>query len=157
MLSKDFSSADSYDAILEQLKSLIDPSFSEVANMANIASLLYWSVEGVNWVGFYIFDNERLMLGPFHGKPACVTIEIGKGVCGTSAERRETVIVPDVEDFPGHIACDDSSRSEMVIPMLRNGELLGVLDVDSPTPGRFERKERELFEAIVRLLLATHP
>jgi GAF domain-containing protein len=155
MVAKDFSSADSYDGILRQLKSLIDPSFSEIANMANIASLIYWSIEDVNWAGFYLFDGNQLMLGPFHGKPACVTIEIGKGVCGTSAQRTETIVVADVEDFPGHIVCDEASRSEIVIPMLNGDSLYGVLDVDSPRPGRFGRKEQELFEATVRLLLAS--
>jgi L-methionine (R)-S-oxide reductase len=152
-----YTSADTYDEILDQLKALLDPAFSTIANMANIASILYWAIEDLNWIGFYTVEDDKLMLGPFHGKPACVTIELGKGVCGTAAELQQTLIVPNVDEFPGHIMCDIASRSEIVVPILQNGSLLGVLDADSPSLNRFQREERELFEATVRLLLATAP
>lgn len=156
MLESEYTQVDSYDEILQQLRSLIDPSFSIIANMANVASLFYWSMEAVNWVGFYLYENGQLMLGPFHGKTACVTIEMGKGVCGTAAQKMETLLVPDVEKFPGHIVCDAASRSELVVPMEVNGKLFAVLDVDSPQLDRFGRKEREIFEAAARLLMAAY-
>jgi len=111
MSKSDFYPADTYDDVLEQIKALLDAKFTPLANMANMASLLYWSLEGVNWVGFYLFDGEQLTLGPFHGKPACVILQPGKGVCGTAAQRLETLIVPDVDEFTGHIQCDPASRS----------------------------------------------
>lgn len=125
-----------------------------VANCANVASVLYHSLESVNWVGFYLFDGTELVLGPFHGKPACIRIAIGRGVCGTAAADRRTLVVPDVEAFPGHIACDAASRSEVVVPMIRNGQLVGVLDVDSPVVDRFLPQDVALFEAVVNVLMS---
>lgn len=150
-----YTSADTYDEILDQLKAMLDPGFSLIANMANIASILFWAIEDLNWVGFYVVENEKLMLGPFHGKPACVAIELGTGVCGTAAELRQTLIVPNVDEFPGHIMCDVASRSEIVVPIIQNGNLIGILDADSPSLNRFQKEERELLEATVRILLAT--
>ena len=116
--------------------------------------MLFHGLDRLNWAGFYLMRADTLVLGPFQGKPACVRIPVGRGVCGTAAERRETVIVPDVHDFPGHIACDAASRSEIVVPLLRDGTVLGVLDLDSPEPGRFGAPERVLLERIAAALVA---
>ncbi len=115
--------------------------------------MLFHGLDRLNWAGFYLRRGDTLVLGPFQGKPACVRIPVGRGVCGTAAERRETVIVPDVHDFPGHIACDAASRSEIVVPLLRDGTLRGVLDLDSPEPGRFGEPERVLLERIAAALV----
>jgi L-methionine (R)-S-oxide reductase len=123
-----------------------------IANGANLSALLYHSLPKVNWVGVYLLRDRELVVGPFQGKPACVRIALGEGVCGTAAARRETLVVDDVSHFPGHIACDADSRSEIVIPLLRNGTLLGVLDIDSPVPGRFDASDRAGLEAIAALL-----
>ena len=131
-----------YTALREQLASLLEGERDSVANAANMASLLYHALPDVNWAGFYFFQGRELVLGPFQGKPACVRIPIGSGVCGTAAGRRESLVVPDVNLFPGHIACDSASRSELVVPLIRDGVLLGVLDMDSPTPGRFDDADR---------------
>ena len=126
-----------------------------IANLANAASHLYWSLAHVNWAGFYLLRDDALVLGPFHGKPACLRIRMGHGVCGTAAAERRTVVVPDVEAFPGHIACDASSRSEIVIPMVRaDGTLEGVLDLDSPAPDRFSDADRSALEHVVAALMA---
>ncbi|WP_344432425.1 GAF domain-containing protein, partial [Amycolatopsis minnesotensis] len=106
----------------------------------------------VNWVGFYLLKGNELVVGPFQGKPACVRIRMGEGVCGTAAEKQETLVVDDVEDFPGHIACDAASRSEIVIPLLREGQLIGVLDIDAPTPKRFDAQDREGLEIVAGIL-----
>src|SRR6202044_1946605 len=116
-------------------------------------ALLYQMLPDVNWVGFYFLQDGELVLGPFQGKVACVRIALGRGVCGTAAQRRETIVVADVHEFPGHIACDAASRSEIVVPLLQNGRLLGVLDLDSPEPGRFDREDADGLGALVRLLL----
>src|SRR5678815_791381 len=126
-----------YRALAAELGALLAGEQDVVANAANCASLLYHSLADVNWVGFYFLRDGELVVGPFQGKPACVRIALGKGVCGTAALRRETQLVSDVHAFAGHIACDPASRSEIVVPLVRNGELLGVLDIDSPTRGRF--------------------
>jgi GAF domain-containing protein len=118
-----------------------------------MASLIYHTLPDLNWAGFYLLKDGELVLGPFHGKPACVRIAIGKGVCGTAAQRRASVLVPDVEAFPGHIACDSASRSELVVPILQNGELLGVLDMDSPALGRFDEQDRAGCEALVQIFV----
>ena len=122
-----------------------------VACAANMSSLLYWSLPGLNWAGFYLLDDDSgdLLVGPFQGKPACVRIGLGKGVCGTAAASRRTVVVPDVHAFPGHIACDSASRSEVVVPVLAAGRLVGVLDLDSPLPARFDEEDARGLEAIV--------
>ncbi|MEJ0027898.1 MAG: GAF domain-containing protein [Rhizomicrobium sp.] len=132
-----------------------------IANAANLAGLLYMGLAELNWAGFYFLRSAEgaareqvLVLGPFQGKPACVRIELGRGVCGTAAARRETVVVPDVEAFPGHIACDAASRSEIVLPLLKDGRLIGVLDLDSPVPGRFDGEDAKGLEALAALWTA---
>jgi GAF domain-containing protein len=124
-----------------------------IANAANLSSLIFTSLDDLNWSGFYFLKNGMLVLGPFMGRPACVRIEMGKGVCGTAAARRETIIVEDVEKFPGHIACDVASRSEIVLPLVKNGKLIGVLDIDAPIHGRFDAEDRKGLEALAQLWL----
>jgi L-methionine (R)-S-oxide reductase len=135
------------DALAAQARALLSGQRDPVANAANLSSLLFYCLENVNWVGFYFIRGEQLVVGPFQGKPACVTIPLGRGVCGTAAATRRVQRVADVHAFPGHIACDADSRSEIVVPLLRDGALLGVLDLDSPLAGRFsEQDERVLAE-----------
>jgi L-methionine (R)-S-oxide reductase len=143
-----------YRELAGELSALIagEPDF--IANLANASALLYQALPDLNWAGFYLLKQGELVVGPFQGKPACVRIAIGKGVCGTAAERRTTVIVRDVHEFPGHIACDAASNSEIVVPMLKSGELLGVLDLDSPKLARFDEQDREGLEKFVAALLA---
>ncbi len=140
--------------ILRSIEHITAGEHDLVANCANVASVLYHSLDKVNWAGFYLFDGTELVLGPFHGKPACIRIALGRGVCGAAAAERCTVVVPDVEAFPGHIACDADSRSEVVVPMIRVGELVGVLDVDSPQADRFSADDVALFEAVVKVLMS---
>ena len=146
---------ESYRALQQQLSGLFSGESDGLANAANLAALLYQSLPGLNWVGFYFLRGEELVLGPFQGKVACVRIALGRGVCGTAAAQRETVIVPDVHAFPGHIACDAASRSEIVVPLLRGRELLGVLDLDSPELARFDHDDAQGLNAAVQLFL-TH-
>lgn len=134
--------------LLAQAKALLGGQRDLVANAANLSALLFHALEQVNWVGFYFLKKGQLVVGPFQGKPACVTIPLGKGVCGTAAATRRVQRVADVHDFPGHIACDVESRSEIVVPLLADGRLLGVLDLDSPVAGRFSRQDEELLAAI---------
>ncbi len=141
-----------YNSICKQLVELVDGVPYPIANLANAAALLWQEVEDLNWAGFYLSEGDKLVLGPFQGKPACIEIPYGKGVCGTAAEKKEAVIVEDVHEFPGHIACDSASRSELVIPMLRNGVVFAVLDLDSPTRGRFTAADRAGLEVFVRVL-----
>ena len=143
--------AELYQELRSQLTSLLEGEPDAIANAANTAALLYHSMPDVNWVGFYLFKSNELVLGPFQGKPACVRIPLGKGVCGTAAERRQSIVVPDVNAFPGHIACDSASRSELVVPLVRHGALLGVLDLDSPMLGRFDETDRAGCESLVRI------
>ena len=124
-----------------------------VANAANLSSLIYTSLDELNWAGFYFQKNGMLVLGPFQGRPACVRIEMGKGVCGTAAARRETLVVEDVEQFPGHIACDVASRSEIVIPLIRDERVIGVLDIDAPVYARFDAEDRKGLEILAKLWL----
>jgi GAF domain-containing protein len=143
-----------YDELAAQLASLIEGEPDLIANAANMAALIYHGLPDLNWAGFYFADGEsELVLGPFQGKPACVRITWGKGVCGTAAARRETVVVPDVHEFPGHIACDPDSRSELVTPLIKDDRVLGVLDLDSPLPGRFDDEDRSGFERLVAIFL----
>ena len=137
----------------EQARALLVGEQDKIANAANLSSLIFHGMEGLNWAGFYFLQDEELVLGPFHGQPACVRIPLGKGVCGTAASTRETQRVADVHAFPGHIACDAASRSEIVVPLIKNGELLGVLDIDSPLPDRFTLEDQKHFEAIAALWL----
>jgi GAF domain-containing protein len=136
-----------------QLAALFAGEHSGLANAANMCALLYQVMPKINWVGFYFLQGGELVLGPFQGKVACVRIALGRGVCGTAAQRRETLIVADVEQFPGHIACDAASRSEIVVPLIQRGRLLGVLDVDSPEPARFDEDDRAGLESAANLLL----
>ena len=144
-----------YAELETSLRALLAGEDDLVANAANLAALLFWSLPQINWAGFYLVEPRRgdLLLGPFQGKPACVRIPVGRGVCGTAAARRETVVVPDVHAFPGHIACDSASNSEIVVPVVRDGHLLGVLDLDSPVPSRFDDADARGLEALVRVFV----
>jgi len=141
-----------YRDLAKSLESLLEGETDALANLANASGLLAQALEGVNWCGFYLERGGELVLGPFQGKPACVRIPMGNGVCGTAAARRETLVVPDVHAFPGHIACDADSRSEIVVPILAGGTLRGVLDVDAPRTGRFDAEDRAGLEAFVASL-----
>ncbi len=141
------------DNLIETLAAVFAGERDLIANSANMAALLFQSLPDVNWAGFYFLRGEDLVLGPFQGRVACVRIPLGRGVCGTAAERRETILVPDVHLFPGHIACDAASRSEIVVPLIRNGALLGVLDIDSPVANRFTAADQALCEAAAGLLM----
>jgi GAF domain-containing protein len=143
----------SYEQILKQLTHLIEGEKDWLANLANSASHLYYTLNDVNWAGFYLLKGNELVLGPFNGKPACVRIPIGKGVCGTAAKEGQTQLVEDVLSFPGHIACDSASRSEIVIPLKVNGVLLGVLDIDSPVKARFDKEDQIYLEQYARILV----
>ena len=138
-----------------QLKSLLEGETHWLANLSNTSALLFSELENLNWVGFYLLEGSELVLGPFQGKPACVRIPLGKGVCGTSAERQEVQVVPNVHEFAGHIACDASSQSELVVPMVApGGRLLGVLDVDSPVLARFDSQDAKGLSGIVGILVS---
>ncbi|WP_372916661.1 GAF domain-containing protein [Sandarakinorhabdus sp.] len=145
--------SDHYAQLNQQLTALIGDERDFVANMANMAALIFHQLPDLNWAGFYLMRSGELVLGPFQGKPACIRIPLGRGVCGTAAAARETQVVPDVHAFPGHIACDADSRSEIVVPLVVNGALIGVLDLDSPRPGRFDEDDRAGLETAVGLLL----
>jgi L-methionine (R)-S-oxide reductase len=147
------SKAATYGEARTQLGGLFSGERNGLANAANLCALLYQMLPEVNWVGFYFLQGGELVLGPFQGKVACVRIAMGRGVCGTSAARREILLVPDVNEFPGHIACDAASRSEIVLPLVQEGRLLGVLDLDSPQPARFDHEDRDGLQACVELLL----
>ncbi len=149
-----------YTELEASLRALLSGESDFVACAANMAALLYWSLPGLNWAGFYLVEPRSgdLVVGPFQGKPACVRIAIGKGVCGTAAARRETVVVADVHVFPGHIACDSASNSEVVVPIIDGDRLVGVLDLDSPVTGRFDEADARGLEALVRVFVdATRP
>jgi L-methionine (R)-S-oxide reductase len=143
-----------YHALAQQLGLLIGEERDFVANMANMAALLFHQLPDLNWAGFYLMKDGELVLGPFQGKPACIRIPLGRGVCGTAAAARQTQVVADVHAFPGHIACDADSRSEIVVPLIHDGALIGVLDLDSPKPGRFDADDRAGLEAAAAILLA---
>jgi L-methionine (R)-S-oxide reductase len=145
--------ADLYAELDRQLASLIEGERDVIANLANSAALLYHSLPDVNWAGFYLLREGELVVGPFQGKPACVRIALGRGVCGTAAAERRTLVVRNVHDFAGHIACDAASNSEIVVPMVRDGALLGVLDIDSPKLSRFDETDRTGLERFVATLL----
>jgi L-methionine (R)-S-oxide reductase len=147
------SKADLYSDILSQAKGLLHDEHDLVANAANLSALLYHSLAEVNWVGFYFMKNGELLVGPFQGKPACVHIALGKGVCGTAAQTRKTQLVPDVNAFPGHIFCDGDSRSELVVPLVSKGEVIGVLDLDSPKLARFDEEDQAGLEALAKIFL----
>ena len=141
-----------YQLMIEQLKALSDSSRKYIPLLSNLSALIYSGMEDLNWAGFYLVKDGRLLLGPFQGKVACVVIEKGKGVCGTAYERDETILVENVHEFEGHIACDSASNSEIVVPIHHNGDVVGVLDLDSPTIGRFTESDRQGLEALVDCL-----
>jgi GAF domain-containing protein len=137
------------------LAALLSGERDRIANLANASALLWQELADLNWAGFYLLKQGELVLGPFQGKPACVRIAIGRGVCGTAAQQRRTIVVPNVHEFPDHIACDSASNSEIVVPLIKNNELLGVLDIDSPSLNRFDDQDRVGLEQIVRTLVAS--
>ncbi|KOY81239.1 GAF domain-containing protein [Lysinibacillus macroides] len=147
--------AEQYLTLSKQLDALLAGETDQIANLGNAAALLNQFLTDINWVGFYLLQQDELVLGPFQGLPACVRIPVGRGVCGTAVAAQETIIVKDVHDFPGHIACDAASQSEIVIPLIKHGEVIGVLDIDSPLVNRFSLQDREGLEQFVKTLL-TH-
>ena len=142
-----------YDLLIKQLTALIEDEKNAIANLSNASALLNQFLDRVNWTGFYLMEEGELVLGPFQGLPACVRIPLGKGVCGTAASKKETVRVEDVHSFPGHIACDAASQSEIVVPMIKDGKLLGVLDIDSPEKNRFDELDQQKLEQFVKVLV----
>jgi len=142
-----------YAELAAQARALLAGETDKIANAANFAALAYQALPTVNWAGFYFYDGAELVLGPFQGKPACVRIALNRGVCGAAAGQRRTQVVADVHAFPGHIACDAASRSEIVVPLVLDGRLLGVWDVDSPEPGRFDDEDRQGMEALCTVFL----
>ena len=145
---------DFYASLAQQLTGLLEGERDMIANAANMSALIFQFLPDLNWAGFYFMRGPELVLGPFQGKTACVRIAVGRGVCGTAVERQESMVVPDVHAFPGHIACDSASRSELVVPLIADGRVLGVLDLDSPHPNRFDEEDREGCEQLVRIFLA---
>ena len=143
-----------YARLAEELTALLDGESDRIANAANSAALIFAALPEVSWAGFYFLRGGELVLGPFQGKPACVRIALGQGVCGAAAVQRRTLVVPDVQKFPGHIACDAASRSEIVVPIVDAGTLVGVLDIDSPRAGRFDDADARGLEGLVRVLVA---
>jgi L-methionine (R)-S-oxide reductase len=142
-----------YAQLRSQLRSLLEGECDFIANAANFSSLVYHSLPDLNWAGFYLLKDDELVLGPFQGKPACVRIEIGKGVCGTAAELMQTVVVANVHEFPGHIACDSESNAEIVVPLIKDGRLIAVLDLDSPSMGRFDDEDAKGLNELAEILL----
>jgi L-methionine (R)-S-oxide reductase len=142
-----------YENLQSQLRSLLEGEHDFIANAANSAALLYHSLPDVNWAGFYLYKEGELVLGPFQGNPACVRIALGKGVCGTAAELRQTVVVANVHEFPGHIACDSASNAEIVVPLLKDEQLIGVLDLDSPSLGRFDDEDARGLNELVEIFI----
>lgn len=151
-IEKHLAEEERYRLLISQIKSLLTNEDNLISNLSNLTAVIKDTFEKVSWVGFYLFDGQKLYLGPFQGKVACTNIEIGNGVCGTSAVRRETIIVPDVEEFPGHIACDSNSKSEIVVPIFQNNRLLGVLDLDSHEYNSFGKTDKEYLEEICKFL-----
>jgi len=147
-----FAKSELYCELAGHLGSLIENEPNRIANLANVAALIFHSLSGVSWCGFYLLEGEELVVGPFQGRPACVRISLGQGVCGIAAAQRKTVCVADVSEFPGHIYCDPATRSEIVIPVLRDGALLGVLDLDSAEVGRFDAEDARGLETLVSIL-----
>lgn len=166
-----------YEAITAQMEAVLEKEWPLVSNLSNAAGVLYQGMENINWAGFYLLGEAHdtpadrgedviwlsgkrpacdgaaeLWLGPFQGKPACVRIDVGKGVCGTAAFQKQTLVVEDVRQFPGHIACDSDSRSEIVIPLVKDGKVIGVLDIDSPVTGCFTQEDREGLEAVAEAI-----
>lgn len=141
-----------YEELLAQVKALTEDVPYPMANLANTAAAIWYAMDRLNWAGFFLMEDGALVLGPFQGKPACIRIPVGKGVCGTAVQEGRTVRVEDVHQFPGHIACDSASNSEIVVPIRKNGEIYGVLDLDSPYFARFTEEDQAGLEALVRVL-----
>ena len=141
-----------YDLLIQELAALTDGVPYEIANLANASALLWQNLPDINWAGFYKMTDGKLVLGPFQGKPACIIIPVGKGVCGTAVAQDRTQLVADVHEFPGHIACDSASNSEIVVPIHADGSIWGVLDIDSPRKNRFTETDKAGLEAFVRVL-----
>ncbi len=146
-----------YKELIAEIKALIENVPYPIANYANVAAAIFRVMPNINWAGFYLLENDTLILGPFQGNPACVYIPLGKGVCGTALQEKRTLVVPDVHKFPGHIACDSSSRSEIVIPMIKEGKSIGVLDIDSQIKDRFDERDKVALEKIVSILIEHLP
>lgn len=146
--------AEQYSMLGKQMDALLTGETNKIANLSNAAALLNQFLERINWAGFYLMEDGELVLGPFQGLPACVRIPLGRGVCGTAAAEKKTMLVEDVHAFPGHIACDAASRSEIVIPLIKDGEVIGVLDIDSPELSRFTEEDQEGLEAFTDILMS---
>jgi L-methionine (R)-S-oxide reductase len=143
-----------YPEIHRALQAVLTGESDRIANLVNAAALLFWSLPAVNWAGFYLLKERELVLGPFQGKIACIRIKLGQGVCGSAAEQRQTLVVPNVHKFPGHIACDSASNSEIVVPLIKNEALIGVLDIDSPEFARFDDNDKTGLQEFVQILTA---
>jgi len=146
-----------YANLQSQLGALLQGEHDLIANAANCAALLYQSLPDVNWAGFYFFKEGQLVLGPFQGNPACVRIALGKGVCGTAAQLKQTLVVENVHEFPGHIACDSASNSEIVVPLIKDGRLIGVLDIDSPSLARFDDEDAQGLNEVAEIFIQAMP
>jgi len=152
-ISSSVSLEEQYNLLVKQVKSLLNKDDNVITNLANLSAALKQTFNKISWVGFYLFDGKKLYLGPFQGKVACTEIKIGDGVCGTSAKKRETIIVPDVDKFPGHITCDVESRSEIVVPIFKDEQLFGVLDIDSNDYNSFNDVDKKYLEEIIIFLI----
>jgi L-methionine (R)-S-oxide reductase len=147
--------AEQYQQLLPQARAMVDGENDKIANAANLSALVYHALPDLNWVGFYFYDGKELVVGPFQGLPACVRIAIGKGVCGTAAATGKTQRIADVDAFPGHIACDSASRSELVVPLFKGDQLIGVLDLDSPILNRFDEIDQAALEQIAAIFIGS--
>jgi L-methionine (R)-S-oxide reductase len=147
--------AEQYQQLLPQARAMVDGERDKIANAANLSALVYHALPDLNWVGFYFYDGKELVVGPFQGLPACVRIAIGKGVCGTAAATGKTQRIADVDAFPGHIACDSASRSELVVPLFKGDQLMGVLDLDSPILNRFDEIDQAALEQIAAIFIGS--
>ncbi len=152
-VKKSTNKSKNYEIMLEQLRYLLSKEDHFLTSLSNFTALLNYFIDDINWVGFYLYDGEKLYLGPFQGLPACTVIRLGSGVCGTSAQEQKTYIVNDVHSFPGHIACDGASNSEIVIPIIQNEQLFGVLDIDSPITNRFDEIDQLYLEKAINKLV----
>ncbi len=152
VINNSLSTEEKYIELYKKLRNLLNKNENLISNLANFTALLKQTFEKISWIGFYLFDGKELYLGPFQGKVACTIIRIGKGVCGTSAQKKETIIVPDVNQFPGHIFCDPDSKSEIVVPVLKNDKLFGVLDLDSGSFNSFDETDKNYLEDFVQFL-----
>ena len=144
-----------YAELIQQARAIVADERDVIANMANLSALIYWALPDVNWAGFYIHKTQQLVLGPFHGQPACIRIPLGKGVCGTAAKDKQIQLIDDVHQFPGHIACDAASNSEIVLPIVKDGHVFAVLDLDSPKISRFDHEDKTGLSQIVELFEAS--